>query len=319
MNQYGWSNLRKREKNAGPTLSRRERARDKTRRRAHAHLNRIRHTAPAQPPSSLILGAAAAVALVLGACLGNPLIAAARSWIAGEPVALEIISVHGAQRLSVATIANSTGITPGAELDSIDSRVIEQKLSEHPWIAKARAVRLPTGQLLIDVNERIARAVVVAEDGEPGMVVDAVGMPFAAAEARDLSSLPKLRTSGEIESHVVDERLARAIAFAYQLPDFGLPLPEELSIAADSDPVGFTLRLPDFPPHIIVGWEDLETRLAKLARLFEENLEEIGEAQSLDLRFADQAVLRSTSSPKEAAQAAAARGRAAASKARPTG
>ena len=319
MNQYGWSSQRKRGKSTAPTLSRRERARDKNQRRARAHLNRIRTATPAQPPSRRVLGAATVAALVVGAWLGDSFISAGRSWMAGEPVALEVISVHGAQRLGAAAIAESTGLTPGAELNSIESRVVEQRLSEHPWIVKARAVRLPTGHLLIDVDERVARAVVVADDGEPGIAVDAAGIPFAPAQARDLSTLPRLRTRGKIESHVVDERLARAIALAYQLPDFGMPLPEELSIAAASDPEGFTLFLPDFSPRIVVGWEDFETRLAKLARLFEENLEEVGKAESLDLRFAEQAVLRSSSSPKEAAQAATARGRAASSKERPTG
>jgi cell division septal protein FtsQ len=319
MNQYGWSSQRSRSKSAKPALSHRERARVKRQQRARAHLDRIRSAVPTQPPRTLVLAGITAVSLLLGAGFGNPLVATARSWIVGEPVRLETISVSGAERLSPAAIAESTGLTPGAALDSIDSRVIEQSLSEHPWIADARALRLPTGQLLIEVTERVARAVVVTENGELGSAVDASGMPFAPAEEQDLSTLPKLKTKSEIESHVADEQLARAIALAYQLPEFDLPLPTELSIAADSDPVGFTLHLPDFSPQIIIGWEDFETRLAKLARLIEENLEEVGNAQTLDLRFADQAVLRGSSPPKEATQAAAARGGVASSKARPTG
>ena len=318
MNQYGWSSQRTRGKHA-PAQSRRERARQKRQIRARAHLERIRSAIPAQLPRPLILGAMIAVSLFVGAAFGNPLVTAARSWIAGEPIRLETISVHGAERLSLATIAASTGVTPGAAFDSIDPRTIERTLSEHPWIAEAHAVRLPTGQLLIDVNERVARAVVMIENGERGLAVDAAGMPFAPAEEQDLSTLPKLRTNHKIESHTADERLARAIALAYRLPELDLPLPAELSIAADSDPVGYTMRLPDFSPRIVVGWEDFETRLAKLARLFKENLEEVGNAESLDLRFADQAVLRGTSPSKGATKEAAARGRATSSKARPTG
>jgi cell division septal protein FtsQ len=319
MNQYGWSSQRRRGKPAGPALSHRERARLKRQQRARAHLDRIRGAMPSRLPPSLIVGATTAVSLLVGAIFGSPLVAEARFWIAGEPVRLETISVHGAQRLSLVSIAESTGLTPGTAFDSIDSRVIERSLAEHPWIAEARTVRLPTGQLLIEIDERVARAVVVTENGETGSAVDAAGIPFAPAEEQDLSTLPKLRTNSKIESHVADERLARAIALAYQLPEFDLPLPTELSISAHSDSEGFTLRLPGFSPRIVVGWEDFETRLAKLARLLEENLEEVGNAQSLDLRFADQAVLRGTSSPKGATKAAAARGRVASSRARPTG
>jgi cell division septal protein FtsQ len=319
MNHYSWSNLRKRGKSAGVKPSRREQARNKSQRRARAHLDRIRNPIAFEPPRSLILGAVVVVALVVGLCLGNPLIAAARSWMAGEPVTLTTIAVRGAQRLSGAAIAEFTGVSHGAELHLIDVAEIEEKLSEHPWIVQARAVRLPTGQLLIDVSERIARAVVTTERGKAGLAVNTAGIPFAPVEGQDLAELPRLITDESFQTEVVDERLARAIALADRLRDFDLPLPESISIAAESDPVGFSVRLQNFSPEIIFGRKDFETRLTKLARVFEENLEEFRLALSVDLRFADQTVLRGTSSSKEAAQAAAARGRAASSKARPTG
>ena len=131
--------------------------------------------------------------------------------------------------------------------------------------------------------------------------------------------MPLLISSGEIKTGEPDARLARAIALAYSLPEFDLPMPSELSIPADHDAVGFALRLPNLTPRIVMGRADFDARLAKLVRLLEADLPEVMRSESLDLRFADQAVLRGTSPSQRATQAAAARGRASPSKARPTG
>jgi cell division protein FtsQ len=259
------------------------------------------------------------VSLAAGVLFGNPLVAAARSWIAGEPAQLKTISVRGAERLSLSEIAESTGVLPGAALDSIDPREIERRLSAHPWIAEASAVRLPTGRLLLRVTERIARAVVeVAEEGK-SFAVDASGTPFALAESRDLSTLPKLIPSGKIETDEPDELLARAIVLAYRLPEFDLPMPSELIIAADADPDGFTLRLPNLNPRVVVGSSNFDERLAKLARLLEADSADLARAEFVDLRFAEQAVLRGTSPSQGAVQATVTRGRASPSEARPAG
>ncbi len=270
-------------------------------------------------PIAIVGPTAVVVSLAAGALFGSPLVAAARSWIAGEPVHLETISVRGAARLTLSEIAESTGLSPGAALDSIDPREIEQQLSAHPWITEANAVRLPTGRLLLRVTERIPRAVVAVSDDGKRFAVDASGTPFALAETRDLSTLPKLIASGNIEKDEPDARLARAIELAYRLPEFDLPLPSQLFIAAEADPDGFALRLPNLTPRVVVGRSDFDSRIAKLARLLEAGPAELARSESLDLRFADQAVLRGTSSSQGTAQAAAARGRASPSRARPAG
>ena len=263
--------------------------------------------------------AAVVVSLAVGALFGSPLVAAARSWIAGEPVLLETISVRGSDRLPLSEVAQATGLSPGAALDSVDPRDIERQLTAHPWITEATALRLPTGRLLLRVIERVPHAVVsIAKGGDP-FAVDESGTPFALAEKRDLSTLPRLIATGTFEKDQPDARLARAISLANRMPAFDLPMPLELFIAAENDPEGFTMRLPNLNPRVVVGRSDFDTRLAKLARLLEANPAEVASAEQLDLRFADQAVLRGTSPSQGAAQAAATRGRASTSKSRPAG
>ena len=83
--------------------------------------------------------------------------------------------------------------------------------------------------------------------------------------------------------------------------------------------MGIAFRLPNLKPRIVLGLDHFDARLTSLSRLLETGLEEVEGSETLDLRFADQAVLRGASSPKGAKQAATTRGRAASSKARPTG
>ena len=300
-------------------ISQREHDYSRRRQRARRHLERMRREPRRSPPLSIVVPSAVVVSLAVGALFGSPLVATARSWIGGETVRLEAISVRGAEHLSVAEIAQSTGLPPGVEWASIDPREVEASLIEHAWIADASAVRLPTGRLLVHVTEHVARALVALGRPAQDFAVDPHGMPFAPADEQVPSGLPRLIPSGAVERDIADEQLARAIELAYRLPEFDLPLPSELFISDEADPTGFALRLPSLKPRIVLGRDHFDERLASLARLLEAELEEIEGSETLDLRFADQAVLRGAPSPKGAKQAATARGRAASSKARPTG
>jgi len=70
---------------------------------------------------------------------------------------------------------------------------------------------------------------------------------------------------------------------------------------------------------VVLGWEDLDAKLADLIRVLEAELPELANATRLDLRFRDQAVLDVTPSPQGTAQAAASRGGAMPPKKRPAG
>lgn len=299
------------------TSSPREREFSRRQSRARQHLERVRGGAPRRPRIGAVALLAVAVSLATGALFGNPLVAAARSWIAGEPARLEVISVRGSRHLTLGEIARSTGLAPGAELASIDASEIESRLLENPWISDASAVRFPTGRVLVRVTEHSAHARIAIGDPARDFAVNAHGEPFAPADERLDPSLPRLVASFAVERDVADERLARAIALAQRLPEFELPLPSEVHISDDSDPEGFAIRLPNLRPRIVLGHGHLEARLSSLAQLLAAGLEELEQSESVDLRFADQAVLRGATSPQGAEQAAAARGRAAPSTAGP--
>jgi cell division protein FtsQ len=281
----------------GRGLTRAERAAERRRRRARAHLERLRGESRRGERALRPLRAGALV-LVGSAVLGLWLSA---GWGARRSVAS--FSVHGARHLAAADVAAASGLARGAALASVDAGALAAALARHPWIAEARALVLPTGGVVVSIREREPAAVLA------GMAVDGEGVPFAPA-VPGLERLPQLSASESFEPGRPHPELAAAVALARRLPERGLPAPLEVGISAADDPEGLWLRLPGLAPRVVLGREDLDARLADLAELLEADLPELAHAAKLDLRFRDQAVLD---------QAAAPSGGAAPSEQRPTG
>lgn len=317
-----------------PAGSRRERAALHRSERARAHLERVRGEKTPRPVPSLSLAAPIAIvtSIILGAAFGSPLVAAARSWIAGEPIRLESISVSGASRLSLPEIGHATALPKGALIAAIEPDEVEANLLTHPWISDATVVRLPASQLLIRITEQVAQAVVAVGKERVWHVVSSTGLPFARASESEIESLPRLvpgsaanleltnrLARGERATQEPSEALAEAIEFTARFPAFDLPIPSEIVIDDGLGQEGWVVRLPSLRPRVILGRENLDERLAALAELIGARREELAEASAIDLRFAKQAVLRSTPSPEGTAQAATTRNSVALPKPRPTG
>jgi cell division protein FtsQ len=286
-------------------ITRVERAAQARRRRALAHLERVRDQRQAgeRPPARRLRTLVLGLSFAGGAWLAN-------AWLAGAT--LETISVRGARHLSARAIAAASGVEPGAPLASLDRKSVAARLTKNAWIEQARALALPGGRLLLAVVEREPVAVLA---GEEPWAVDATGSPFAPAPSEGLEALPRL-----VAAHATTPgEFAQALALVQRLPELGLAAPLEVGIAAPNDPEGLSLRLPGLAPRVVLGREDLDAKLAALIRVLDAELPELGSATRLDLRFRDQAVLDVTPFPNGTAQAAASRGRAMSSKKRPAG
>ena len=175
--------------------------------------------------------------------------------------------------------------------------------------------------MILKIEEHIPEAVVVVakESGtDQVLLVNRRGMAFAPASAEDVEVLPHLLPTGGVVIDAPDARLIAALELAKQLPEHGLPGSVQILIAEENDPEGLTLQLPAIPGRIVLGWVELGARLGQLAALLASDLAEVKSASRIDLRFEDQAVLR-TSHSKEGEQAAAARGLAVSSKEQSTG
>jgi len=278
--------------------------------RANAHLERVRsrrsagnRSAPRRGAPRRALAAALLAGLAAGALWGNALVAAAGRGPDGAQRSVGAIAVRGAQHLSPREIAGASGVAPGAALAAVQPRAVEAQLEDHAWIASARVVRMPGGTLLVSVVERTALAGIELGAPPRPYAVDATGAPFAAADREILEGLPRLTATGSVLPHQPSARLADAVHLAYRLPEIGLALPAEVSIAAENDPEGFALRLASLAPRFVLGREDLNERLEQLAHLLARRPDAVAQASSVDLRFADQVVLRNEPTPRGAASA----------------
>ena len=319
MSTHRWTDHRVCNVGNRPLDSRRERAANRRRRRAQAHLERVRRGPRTARMPFHRVPVAWLAALGIGAWVAAPIATAARGWLAVDSIQIRTISVRGASHLTADRVAEATGVQRGAPLSQVDPDAVEAKLVEHPWIDAAKALRLPTGRLLVRISERVPLASVALGDAGARFAVDASGTPFAELAEAELTGLPRLAPANAIEPGQSDEGLAEAVRLTRRMRELALPTPDQLSIAADSDAEGFAVRLPGLAPRVVLGRAELDDRLAALARLLEADLPEVNGSERLDLRFAQQAVLHGAPPPQGAAKAAATRGGGAPSKARPTG
>jgi len=273
-------------------LAQRERERDRARRLGGAPDPRVRRRRRALHAGALALG------VVLASWLDEP----AWRWLGPEHGAVQRIAVQGHDRLSGETIAAASGVERGAPLAGVVPARVEARLREAPWIRHARVLRLPPSTLVVRVEERVPRAVLVAAAGEAGdgaaraRLVDADGTPFAAADVPD--DLPRLVGGADLTSGRPHAVLVRGLELLDGLAAAGAP--------ALADAHGrWALRLPEGrapegwvmqgATEVVLGREPLGDRIGRLARLLDAHVlegEPAREGMRIDLRFAGQAVLQ---------------------------
>lgn len=248
------------------------------------------------PRRGLLRIASAGGALVLGlglaALLGEPLL----GWLGPDLASVDTIAIQGNAHLSVAQIAQATGVARGSELSRVDPAEVEQRLMAVPWIREARVLRLPPSTLLVRIREREAHAVLIdAGRGRGERLVDADGTPFAGGPVT--GPLPRIVGGDALENGVAHPVLVTALDLLDDLETVGA------GVLADPDGA-LALHLPfgDAPEgwvvkgaaEVVLGVDELDARFARLARLLDSSELETGnggKAQRIDLRFADQAVL----------------------------
>ncbi len=247
-----------------------------------------------------------AVSLAAGLLLATPLQERLGQWASGELGQLESIAVQGNRHLSAEEIARATGAEPGSRLAAVETHDVERRLRSQPWIRDARVLRLPPGRLLVRVEERHAEAVLAdraSDGGEPQSwrLVDATGTPFARAEEADIAALPHLLGDDGLksdESHVslvTALELSSRLRSAVQSGPPGLADAMELHLPQVGSPEGWVLRSRERSVEVLLGRVQLFDRLDRLEQILAARLSETREAVRIDLRFADQAVLRRVS------------------------
>ena len=240
-----------------------------------------------------------ALSLAAGIGLSMPLEQEISRWTQDDDLGLlENMAIQGNRRLSFAEIADTTGIERGTPLASIDAAVVAGRLTEEAWIREASVLRLPPSTLLIRVEEREPRAILLPSEATSGTprLVDSEGHVFPAN--LDDDSLPRLVGGESLPSHQDHPVLLEALTLFERLRDprfadlWGAGDRLSVHLPTGNNAEGWRLR---GNVDVLLGQRDLATRMDRLAQLIarDEILGALGgERVLIDLRFADQAVLR---------------------------
>jgi hypothetical protein len=253
-----------------------------------------------------------AVSLLAGLGVARAVTATVVSWWSNEPAVVRAVAVQGSTRLGSEEVARSVGISRNHPIEDLAPEQIEAQLELHPWVRGARVAILPTGTVLVEIDERQPQAVLL-RPGETALFVDAEGLAFAEvgepdrALALSLPSLSLAADAGAIEADGDPLPLAFALALLDHIAGLDLPglshrdLPHrglQLTLpprgASPDARRGWVLRCAGEREVILGGGEALELseRLDRLEQLLAAGLGEIERTTEIDLRFAGQAVLR---------------------------
>lgn len=257
-----------------------------------------------------LLGVAAGLAVAAAATpAALRVVRAGAAWLHDDLLALRTVSVEGASRISATDVAAASGLVGGTSLLDVRPDAVAARLREQPWIADAYVLRLPPSRVLVAISEKVPRAVAMAGAGGSAWLVDERGEAFAPASPEDVSRLPHLvSTRFPVRPRSRSDVLASAVALERALARDGFASPVAIELPAPGDAQGLAVRLAETPARVLLGSGELDEKLGRLARLLEARLPETAAAGTIDLRFADQAVLRSPAFPEGAPRPAAAPG-----------
>ena len=251
-------------------------------------------------PTRLRLGVLFALSLVAGIALASPIEKHVAGWANYDLGLLEQMAIQGNSRLSFAEIAATTGIRRGTPLASIDQAAVSQRLMAEPWIREADVLRLPPSTLLIRIEERVPQAVLLprgqGSQAPAPRLIDASGHLFAAH--LDNRSLPSLMGGDALASEEKHAVLLTGLALFEELqsPEFAdLWGPDDdlrVYLPVSSSSEGWMVR---GSMKVVLGHRDLMPRLRRLGEVLrsDDAMGALGDSDFvIDLRFADQAVLR---------------------------
>lgn len=245
-----------------------------------------------------LLGRAAAVAgILIGLTLTSFLLVFAHDLLTQcDYFRGSRIVVQGNDRLGSEEVLTQSGVHPGANILSVNLRLVRCKLLAHPWIADAQVSReLPDG-IFIRIQEQQPLAIL---DVGHKFLLNASGEIFKAWEPEDPANLPVI--TGLALSDVSASGAPRSLPFAAVMEilqierDAGIPQLGTLmrQIQVDRE-LGLTLAGADRVQAVCLGYSDYLAKCRRLARLLSELpvATEFGDIDMIDLKDLNRVVIR---------------------------
>jgi len=258
------------------------------------------------PRAALVRGAAAAAVLVTAAVVWT----AFADRVRHHPYfTVREVAIRRAHHLSAAEIRAAAGIEPGMSIWDVDRARGEAGLVRRPWVREARVERALPHRVVIRVREHRPVAIVATAGPAPALYyVSARGDVFAPVGAGDPRDFPYLTGLAAADLQPGATFAPRAIRQALALlrvverGQTGIDAVSEIQI----DQVrGLTLlpTRPRFP--LEVGWDDYQSKLARLAEVLALWKGREAEVAAVSLRFEDEVIVRTRSQPAAPSRRAA--------------
>lgn len=118
--------------------------------------------------------------LVLAVVVGVALLGLAVTWT--PALDIERIDVRGASHTTPDAVIEATGVAPGDPLAWFDVGAAEHSVAALPWVEEVRITRSWTGEVRVEVTERVVVAALAAGDGT-WLLADGDGRVLATADA----------------------------------------------------------------------------------------------------------------------------------------
>lgn len=259
-------------------------------------------------------GAWLCVALLMVA-LGGALASGGRWFLTAPRFAVERVEVAGQIQLTPDQVIAASGLTPGQNLFGLDARRAVAGVEALPMVRRAEIVRAFPNRVTLLVEERQPFVLVHAgglqrpagdfhrpEGGfhwpEGGFHwVDEQGMPLGPETRAIVLAAPLVSAAGvgdvAAAGRTPSERVAAGVALVRTLMRAQNPLLTEISEVDVSRPEGLVLYMLD-GVEVRLGSEDWDDRLGRLGGVLAQLRASGQRATSIDLRFRDQVVLRTS-------------------------
>jgi hypothetical protein len=218
--------------------------------------------------------------------MGNHLLS---SFLQNPYFSVQEVRVAGGRRVGGSEIIALTGLRRGMKMWKIDPKVIEEKVSRHPWVRRVLVRREFPQRIVIKVEEWVAEGIVVL-----GRLyyVNAEGFIFkevAEGEKVDLPLITGLRW-GSIESHARSDR--QRIAEALRLSDLIGKTSISISEIHFGNHRGVVIYPVTLPIALRMGWGDWPEKVHRLKHVLTKWRGKENRLALLDLSFSDQVVVR---------------------------
>jgi cell division protein FtsQ len=199
------------------------------------------------------------------------------------------IKVRGGEKVGGNEIATMAGLRHGMQIWSVDPVATEATVAKHPWVKRVVVRREFPHRVVIEVEERAAKAVLVL-----GRLfyVDADGFVFKEVGGGEPVNLLMLTGVKQDEITAAPQSTREKIREALRLGELAERAslgPSEVRFLDDEGVVLYPMR---FPVAMHMGWGDWEEKLERLEQVLALWQGKESQLAALSVNFSDQVVAR---------------------------